>query len=438
MKMQSKFHILLVIVTLIALAACAPAAQPTSVPTAPTTTATAAPTTSAPAPSTLPPFKIGMYGALTGGFAASGKDLQAGIQMYLDEINSTVGGRKIQLISEDTQGDPSNALSKARKLVEQDKADVLIGPTLADEGYAVRDYIDGVKVPDLFAVVSGDDITQRKASPWIIRTGWTSSQPAQPFGKWAYDQGYRKVAVMASDYAFGWETVGGFQRAFEASGGQIVQKVWNPIGTKDFSPYFAQLKPDTSAVLVQMSGADGIRVLQQWSEFGLKNKIPIIGGGALTDEAILKSMGDEASGLITPLHWSAALDRPEAKKFVAAFTAKLGYAPGYRAEAGYVSTAVVAQALEATKGNPGSPQALTDAMRAVKINNAPRGPISFDKYGGVIQNIYIRKVEKVNGVLQNTVIATLPIVSQFWTWDPETFMKDPVYSRDFPLCRYCQ
>jgi branched-chain amino acid transport system substrate-binding protein len=377
--------------------------------------------------------------ALTGSFAASGKDLQAGVQMYLAEINYTAGGRKIELITEDTQGDPSNALAKARKLVEQDKVNAIIGPTLADEGYAVRDYIDSAKVPDLFAVVSGDDITQRKQSAWIIRTGWTSSQPMHPFGKWAFDQGYKKIAVIAYDYAFGWETVGGFQKAYETAGGQVVQKIWHPTGTKDFAPYLAQLRPDVDALFIQESGADAIRILQQWQEFGMKNKIPVIGGGTLTDESVLKSMGDETLGLITALHWSAALDRPEAKKFVDAFTAKYGYAPGYRAESGYVSAAVIAQALEKTKGNPdNSPQVLVDAIRSVSLANAPRGPVSFDKYGGVVQNIYIRKVEKVGGVLQNTVIATIPNVSQFWTWDPASYMKDPVYSRDYPSCRYCQ
>ena len=190
----------------------------------------------------LPPFNVGFYGALTGNFAASGKDLINGLTLFLKEINYTAGGRKIAVIVEDTSGDANTALGKARKLVEQDKVDLLVGPTLANEGYAVRDYIDRAKAPCLFSVVPNDDITQRRRTPWIVRTGWTSSQPSHALGKWAYDQGKRRIAIVAYDYAFGWENVGGFQRTFEDAGGKIVQKIWTPQTTSDFAPYFPQIK----------------------------------------------------------------------------------------------------------------------------------------------------------------------------------------------------
>lgn len=386
----------------------------------------------------LPPFKIGFYGALTGNFASSGKDMLAGMTLLLKEVNNTVGGRKISMIIEDTGGDPNTALTKARKLVEQDKVDVLVGPTLANEGYAVRDYIDRAAVPDLFPVVSGDDITQRLRTPWIVRTGWTSSQPAHPLGKWLYEQGKRRVALIAVDYAFGWENVGGFQRAFEDAGGKVIQKIWTPQTTSDFAPYFPQIKKDADAVVIAQSGGNGIRVLQQWTEFGLKDTVPIYGLCALTDEALLKSMGDEAIGVVTPLHWSAAIATPQAQAFVKKFRAEYKDSPGYRAESGYVTGQVIAKALENTAGNPGGPKGVIDALKAVKIDHAPRGPISFDAYGGVVQNEYIRRVERVKGDLQNTVIATIPNVSQFWTYDPAAFLAKPVYSRDYPPCTNCQ
>ena len=397
----------------------------------------AAASTSTPA-SSLPPFSLGVYGALAGNFAASGKDLVNGLTLFLKQINYTAGGRKIAVIVEDTSGDANTALAKARKLVEQDKVDLLVGPTLANEGYAVRDYIDRAKAPCLFSVVPNDDITQRRRTPWIVRTGWTSSQPAHALGKWAYDQGKRRVAIIAYDYAFGWENVGGFQRAFEDAGGKVVQKIWTPQTTSDFAPYFPQIKKDVDAVVVAQSGGNAVRFLQQWDEFGLKDKYPLYGLCAVTDEAVLKSMGDEAVGLFTVLHWSAALQTPEAQTFVKKFKDEYKDAPGYRAEAGYVTGQIIAKALENTGGRPGGGKELVDALRAVKISSAPRGPISFDAYGGIVENEYIRRVERVKGELQNTVIATIPNVSQFWTYDPVAFLSKPVYSRDYPPCPNCE
>ena len=186
------------------------------------------------------------------------------------------------------------------------------------------------------------------------------------------------------------------------------------------------------------SGGNAIRFLQQWEEFGLKGKYPLYGLCAVTDEAILKSMGDEAEGLITVLHWSAVLQTPEAQALVKKFKAEYKDAPGYRAEAGYVTGQIIAKALENIGGRPVDGKELIDALRAVKISGAPRGPISFDSYGGIVENEYIRRVDRVKGELQNTVIATIPNVSQFWTYDPAAFLSKPVYSRDYPPCPNCQ
>jgi branched-chain amino acid transport system substrate-binding protein len=386
----------------------------------------------------LPPFKIGFYGAMAGNLAPATKDTLNGLTLFLKGINYTAGGRKITVIVEDTAGDPDTAVAKARKLVEVDKVDVLLGPSLANEGYAVRDYIYFAKAPSLYPVVSSDDITQRKRTQWIIRTGWTSSQPAHPFGKWVHEQGKRRVAMIGSDYAFGWENVGGFQRTFEDAGGQVIQKIWTPQTTSDFAPYFSQLKKEVDAVVVALSSGNAVSFLKQWQASGLKGKYALYGLAGITDEAVLKSMGDEAVGLYTVLHWSAALQTPAAQAFVKKFRAEFKDAPGYRAESGYVTGGVIARALQNTGGNPEGPRGLIDAMRAVKISDAPRGPLSFDEYGGVIDNEYIRRVDRVKGELQNTVIATLPNVSQFWTYDPAMFLNKPVYSRDYPPCTHCQ
>jgi branched-chain amino acid transport system substrate-binding protein len=390
------------------------------------------------ATSSARPFTVGFLGALTGNFASSGKDTLDGFTLYLEQIDHTAGGRTIAVIVEDTAGAPNTALAKARKLVEQDEVDILVGPTLANEGSALRDYVDRANAPTLFPSVSSDDITQRARTPWIIRPGWTSSQPAHAFGRWLYDQGKRRAATIAFDYAFGWESVGGFQQTFEEAGGKVIQKIWTPQTTSDFAPYFPQIRKDVDAVVVAQSGGNAIRFLQQWQEFGLKGTYPLYGLAATTDEAVLKSMGDEAVGVVTVLHWSAALRTPAAREFVQSFKEQFNNAPGYRAEGGYVTAQIIADALERTDGDPGVGKALIDALRDVTISGAPRGPISFDEYGGVIENVYIRRVDRIDGELQNTVIATLPDVSQFWTYDPETFLSNPVYSRDHPGCANCQ
>ena len=165
-----------------------------------------------------------------------------------------------------------------------------------------------------------DDLTQRQRAKWIIRTGWTSSQPNHPLGEYAYqDLKFRKVVIMGLDFAFGWECSGGFQKTFEESGGKVIQKIWGPLTVNDFSPYLAQISKDADAVYAVFAGRSALQFTKQYQEFGLKGKIPLIGGGTTTDEHVLPSMGDEAIGIITSLHYSEALDNPANKKFVKAF-----------------------------------------------------------------------------------------------------------------------
>jgi len=386
-----------------------------------------------------PPIKIGAAWPLTGAVAASGKDMLNGFELYLDSVGRTMSGRKVEFIMEDTAGVPANALTKARKLVEKDRVHVMMIGLLATEGYAVRDYVTRFKAVTLFPVVAADDLTQRTGSPYIIRTGWASSQPSHPFAEYVYNTlRYRRVAAVASDYAFGYEVVGGFQRRFEDLGGCIVQKVWIPLGSPDHSPYLATVRRDVDAVFGLFPGADAIRFMKQYEEFGLKARLPLIGGGVLTDESLLRSMGDEAIGTITALQWSAALDTPAAKRFVDAYKARYGTAPSYYAETLYTTGRWLDVALRRIRGNIENKEAFMEALRKVEFFDAPRGPIKLDKYLNPIHNIYVRRVDKVAGTLQNTVIYTYPNVSQFWTYPPEEFLKQPVYSRDFPPLRPCR
>jgi len=383
-------------------------------------------------------IKVGFMSSLTGPLSPNGKDMLNSFELFLEEQGGKLAGREVKLITEDDAGNPATGLTKLRGMVEGQGIQLLVGPLSAAVGYAIRDYIDGNKLPAIFPIVSGEDITQRKRSLYIIRTGWSSAQPSHPFGKWVYDNlKYRRIAIIGYDFAFGWEVAAGFHRTFEESGGQIVQKLWPPLFTTDFGPYISQLKRDVNAVYAVFSGADALRFAKQYEDAGLKARLPLIGGGTFTDEHVLRTMGDEALGVITALHYSAALNNPVNRKFVQAYETKFKQAPSYYSEGTYVAGLQLKRALEAIGGEAENRERLVAALRKVELADTPRGPIRFDDYGNPIQNIYVRKVERVSGRLQNTVIHTFEKVSQFWTYKPEEYLKNPVYDRNFPPCKHC-
>lgn len=386
-----------------------------------------------------PPLAVGFVAPLTGVFAPTGQDLLNGFNLYLERTQTKLGGRPIQFIVEDDQFSPAVALTKTRKLNESDRISLLTGIINSAAAYAMRGYIDSASLPTVVAVASGDDMTQRQRAQFLVRTGWgASSQFAQPFGVYAARSlGYRRVVTLADDFAFGHEWVGGFQRTFEESGGRVVAKIWTPLGTADFSPYLARIPSDVDAVVAAVVGPVALRFLKQYADFGLKARLPIIGPGHMTDEVNLSQMGDEALGMITTLHYSAALTNQWNQAFVARYQAKYDKGPNAYSEAGYTAALWIDRALQRVGGRITDKAAFVKAMQSLVVADTPRGPLSLDKYGNIIQNIYIRRVDRVGGKLQNTVIYTFPNVSQFWQYNPEEFLKNPVYSRDYPPCQFC-
>jgi branched-chain amino acid transport system substrate-binding protein len=384
------------------------------------------------------PVKVGLLVPQSGPLAANGKDMINGLQLFFEEQAYRLAGREVKLIIEDDEGKPATGLTKARGLVEGQGVHLIAGPLSAAIGYAVAPYVDAKKIPTIYPIVSADDITQRKRSAYIVRTGWSSSQPSQPFGKWVYDNlRYKTIAMIGYDFAFGWEVAAGFQRTYEEAGGRVVQKLWPPLGTADFAPYLSQLRRDVDAIYAVFSGADALRFGKQFAEAGLKERLPLIGGGTFTDEHVLRVQGDEVLGVVTALHYSAALTTPANQKFARAYETKYGQVPSYYSEGTYVAGVALKAALEAVGGDIENTDKFLAALRRVDLSDAPRGPMKFDDFGNPIQNVYVRKVERVGGRLQNTVIHTFPSVSQFWTYKPEDFLKNPVYSRDYPPCKNC-
>ncbi len=384
------------------------------------------------------PIKIGFLSPLSGAIAAAGKDMYSGCELYWQETGWRVAGRKLEVTLEDNEGLPATALTKLRKLVESDRVHVVAGVILSNVAYALVPYIEQQGIPTLYPINSADDLTQRRRPRWLVRTGFSAGGNMHPFGEYAAKVlGYRKVVTIGLDYAFGWETVGGFHKAFEDNGGQVIQKLWVPLNVQDYGPYLAQVKKDADAVFVVALGRWTLLFAKQYAESGLKGRVPLIAGGTYNDEHVLPQLGDESLGVVSAHHYSASLETPANQRFRAAFEKAYHRLPSFYSENCYTGARILGEAVRAIGGKVEDRPALVAALRQVKITDAPRGPVEMDAYGNPTQNIYIRKVERVGGKLQNTVIHTYPAVSQFWKYDPEEFLKQPVYSREFPPCRHC-
>jgi branched-chain amino acid transport system substrate-binding protein len=385
---------------------------------------------------------IGFLAPTTGIFAQIGKDMVDGFQMYLDENKSDFGGAKVKFIVEDEQGKPDTAVTKAKKLVLQDKVHMYVGGLLASTGYALAPVSTEYKTLYISSIAAADDLTQRDLAkyPYFIRTSWTSSQPSHPFGQWACEQGIKKVAAIGADYAFGYEVVGGFQRAFEACGGQVIQKIWVPLSARDFGPYIPTIKRDADKIFSLMVGPAALQFPRQLRASGYRKEL--IGGGVSYDEFVLPAMGDEVIGHISPLHYSAALDTPKNATFVKAYRAKYGKVPSYYSENNYTTAHMIHEVVKRNGGKFPGAEEFIKQLSAMKFDTI-RGPVSFDEMRNPVENIYIKKVErkKMFGYdkdeLWNTVIKTYANVGQFGQFNKDEFLKTPVYGRDYPPCKFC-
>jgi branched-chain amino acid transport system substrate-binding protein len=385
------------------------------------------------------PIRIGYFGPLTGNFSQTGKDMTDGFTLFWDEVGNKVAGREVKIIVEDSDPEPASALTKVRRLVEQEQVHTVAGGLLAATGYAIAPYLEQNKIPTVYPVMAPDDITQRKPVRWIVRTSASGSQLTHSLGDYAYKQlKLRRVATISMDYAFGWESNAGFQRVFEDAGGKVVQRIWTPLSTQDYAPYLASLKKDIDGVYACHTGGLSPRFIKAWSDAGLKGKISLVGVGTLTDENVLKSMGDEAVGTITSLIYSSVLDTPANKKFSAAYEKRYNRGTSLYSAEGYTGARFYYEALKSINGEAEDKEKLIAALRKVEISDDPRGPMKMDDLGNPIENVYIRRVDRVGGKLQNTVIHTYPNVSQFWTYNREEYLKTPVYDRNYPPCKFCE
>ncbi len=373
--------------------------------------------------------RIGLLTVKTGPLAQGGIQMEQGLTAFFKEKNYVLAGRKVELISADTGGNPAGAKTKAQELVERDSVDFIVGPLAAFELLAITDYIAQAKVP-MLSLAAADDMTQRKPNPWFIRASATSSQCNHPLGDYAAkEMKLKRVMTICEDFAFGYEQAGGFQRVFEDEGGKVVKRLWVPIVTPDYTPYLAQIS-DVDAVWQGFAGSNPVKFMRQYADIGLKSKYPLLGGWTALDDALLKSLGDEAVGAVSGAFYSAEYDSPSNKRFVATMVHETENLPGGYAAGCYLNGMCIEAALEKTGGATDDKEKTIAALRAVELADSPRGPFHFDHFGNVVGNVFIRKLERKNGKLVNTIIKTYKDVGQFWTYDEKKYLAAPVYTRD--------
>ena len=398
-----------------------------------TAAATAAGTLRFPAPALAQgaSFKIGLLTVKTGPLAQGGIQMEQGIAAFLKERSNTLGGVKVELLVADTGGNPAGAKTKAQEVIERDKVNVILGPLAAFELLAITEYVRDQSTP-LISLAAAEDVTQRKANPFVIRPSATSAQCCHVMGDYAAkDLGYKRAATFSEDFAFGYEQMAGFQRVFEDNGGKVVKKLWPPLVTPDYTPFIAQIQ-NVDCVFNGLAGSNPVKFMRAYADLGLKAKIPLLAGWTAMDDALLKSLGDEAVGVVSAAYYSASFGSESNKRFLAAMAKDYNVLPGGYSAGMYVAGQCVEAAIAALGGKTDDRKAFAEALHKVALADTPRGAIKFDPYGNVVGDVFIRKCERKDGQPVNTVVKTYPSVSQFWTYEEKAFLANPVYGRDSP------
>ena len=383
----------------------------------------------APAIAQTPPIKIGLLTVKVGPLAQGGIQMEQGVVTYLKEKNYTFAGRKVDFISADTGGNPAGTKTKAQELIEREKVDAILGPLAAFELLAISDYIAEHKTP-MLSLAGAEDMTQRRPNPYFLRPSACSSQAMHPMADFAAKElKLKKIVTISEDFAFGYEQMGGFQQTFEENGGRVLNKLWPPIVTPDYTPYLAQIQ-DCDGVCQGFAGSNPLRFMKQYAAAGLK--YPVVTGETGGDDALMRAFGDEAIGMYSCCPYTLDLANDSNKRFVAAMQKDYNVDPGFYAAGLYVAAMVVAAGLEKSNGKSDDKEAFVKALRSVDLKDTPRGVIKFDHFGNVVGDFFVRRVEKVNGKLVNKTVKTYHNVSQFWTYDEKKFLEHPVYSRNYP------
>jgi branched-chain amino acid transport system substrate-binding protein len=351
------------------------------------------------------PLRLGNLNTFTGGIAYAGEAHFNATSLYFDSINWTIAGRKVEIIKEDDQFNPQVGLQKVKKLVESDQVDLVLGVQASNVALAVLNYMKQQKA---FYVVTGagtDAITWDRY-PYLFRTSISTYQLSTPMANYIYDNLGKEIVTTASDYAGGHDVMNQFKGPYVAKGGKVLKEIWPPLGTTDFSAYLTDIKSINPPVTYDfMPGADAVRFIQQYSEFGLKEHAPLT-GFTIIDSQTISALGKAAVGVTSALTFVDTLDNPQAKKFVADFQAKYNKSPDLFADYGYVGARAVAEALQMVDGDTSNKDKLAEAMTKVAFD-APRGHFRIDPAThNPIQDIYICQVIESGDKITTKVIST--------------------------------
>ena len=356
------------------------------------------------------PLRLGNLNSFTGAIAYSAENNLNGMNLYFDSIGGSVAGRKVEIIREDDQFNPQIGLQKAKKLVESDKVDMLVGVQASNVALAVLNY---AKQQKAFYIVSGagtDAITWDRY-PYLFRTSISAYQLSTPMAGYVYDNLGKEIVTTASDYAGGRDVIAEFKAPYIAKGGKVLKEIWPPLNTTDFSPYLVDIKSINPPVTYDfMPGADAIRFIQQYHEFGLLEKMPLT-GFTIINSLTLKALGKAAVGVISATTYTDTVDNPESRKFVADYQARYNALPDIFSDYGYVAARAIDEALKLTDGDTSDKDKLAEAMTKIKFN-APRGPWRMDPVvHNPIQDIHVCQVVEKDGKVTSKVLTTFKDVA---------------------------
>ncbi|MCA8882078.1 MAG: ABC transporter substrate-binding protein [Rhodobacteraceae bacterium] len=363
-------------------------------------------TTSLVHPAAAEDITVGLLLPYSGVYAALGQDIEAGFRLGLEQFGGETDAT-FEIVAEDTEVKPPVGLAKARKLVLQDKVDVIAGIVSSGVLGAVSDFVDSAKVPLIVANAGNDEATGANCSPYIVRMSFSNGQVNRPMGKWMREQGINTVFTMAPDYAAGQQMIAGFVEGFQSAGGEIVGQEFTPFQkTQDFGPYLAKAKASgADAVYVFYAGGEAISFVKQYDSFGLKSGLPLYGAGFLTSPLYVEAEGPAAEGVIAALHYVPTIDNEANAAFVATFEAKTGRTPSEYAAHGYdaAHALVLATAAGATDR-----ESIAAALPKVSFSG-PRGATAIDPAtNNIVQPIYVYETVAGTDGLTQKVLAELP------------------------------
>ena len=385
---------------------------------APTDAPTAATQAAAPPAVSSEPIKIGLLHPHTGALAGLGTDMTSGYLHYFETQGMQIAGRPIEIIVEDSEGNPSVGLDKLKKLIERENVHIVAGPVSSGVAYGIADYIKQSGVPIFITQATANGLTQGDRAPNIFRTAFSSDQLHLPMGEYYVNElGYSKVAGLALDYAAGHEHLTAFKNALNRAGGEMVQELYPRLGETETSTYITSIKTDEiDAVNAILWGATAVPFINQQHEFGLREKVPLTGIGTVVEDQLElpNELPEAAEGVISYLAYCLCLDTAANNEFKASYEASEGKLPNYYTAIAFTGAKALAEAIKAVDGDLEDRDAFLAAAREVTFDG-PMGPFRYDEYQNPILNVYVREVKiDADGKAYNALVHTIENVDQFW------------------------